>query len=176
MSIDSCIKDIYRVYMTELQELRRKEWCRKYYKKWREKNPEIASEYARRWRLKNKESIRAYQRGYQKALPKNSSERLGRILRCRITSALSGRTRSGNLSDLIGCSLIEFIKHIEAQFVAGMTWDNHGTVWHIDHKKPCALFDLSKPDEQAACFHFTNQQPLPALENLKKSDMGARKP
>lgn len=25
--------------------------------------------------------------------------------------------------------------HIEAQFVEGMTWDNYGKGWHIDHKK-----------------------------------------
>ena len=41
--------------------------------------------------------------------------------------------------------------------------------WHIDHIKPCAKFDLSKIEEQKACFHFTNLQPLWASDNLRKS-------
>jgi len=57
-----------------------------------------------------------------------------------------------------------------------MTWDNHGTghngkgmkEWHIDHIKPCASFDLSKPSQQRKCFHYSNMQPLWAKDNLKK--------
>lgn len=49
-----------------------------------------------------------------------------------------------------------------------MTWKNHGLVWHIDHIKPCAKFDLTDSEQQRACFHYTNLQALPVLENLKK--------
>jgi len=55
------------------------------------------------------------------------------------------------------------------QFKPGMTWDNYGYYgWHIDHKVPCSNFDLSKPEEQYKCFHYTNLQPLWAEENLIK--------
>jgi hypothetical protein len=33
---------------------------------------------------------------------------------------------------------------------------------------PCASFDLTKPEEQFKCFHYTNLQPLWAKENLRK--------
>ncbi len=49
-----------------------------------------------------------------------------------------------------------------------MAWNNHGTFWHIDHIKPCCKFDLSKPEEQAKCFHYSNMQPLLISENMAK--------
>ena len=49
----------------------------------------------------------------------------------------------------------------------GMTRENYGK-WHIDHIRPCSSFDLSKPEEQSICFHYSNLMPLWAEENLKK--------
>jgi DNA/RNA endonuclease G (NUC1) len=48
-----------------------------------------------------------------------------------------------------------------------MTWENYGK-WHIDHIKPCANFNLSNDDEQKLCFHYTNMQPLWAIDNQRK--------
>jgi hypothetical protein len=70
--------------------------------------------------------------------------------------------------DLTGCSVHELCIHLESKFKHGMTWENYGE-WHVDHIRPCASFDLLKVDEQRQCFHWTNLQPLWALENLRKS-------
>jgi len=40
--------------------------------------------------------------------------------------------------------------------------------WHLEHKRPCADWDLTKPAEQAGCFHYSNYQPLWAKDNLSK--------
>lgn len=60
--------------------------------------------------------------------------------------------------------------HLESLFKTGMSWENYGPVWHVDHIKPCALFDLTDPEQQRICFHWTNLQPLFALDNMRKSD------
>jgi hypothetical protein len=70
---------------------------------------------------------------------------------------------------LIGCSMDELKIHLSSMFKEGMSWDNYGK-WHIDHIKPCASFNLSDPAQQKECFHYSNLQPLWAIENIKKSD------
>jgi hypothetical protein len=55
---------------------------------------------------------------------------------------------------------------IENQFVDGMSWDNYGKAWHIDHKIPISL--AKTLEEFKILAHYKNLQPLWALENVKK--------
>lgn len=87
--------------------------------------------------------------------------------RNRLRKFLTRQCRNESSLSLIGCDIVTFKTHLEQQFVLGMNWNNYGK-WHIDHKIPCASFDLSKPEEQKKCFHFTNLQPLWARDNLVK--------
>ena len=90
-------------------------------------------------------------------------------IRERIRIALKGNPKSARITELLGCSIAELRSHLETQFQDGMSWNNHEQFgWHIDHIKPCASFDLSDPQQQRQCFHYTNLQPLWWLENLKK--------
>ena len=75
-----------------------------------------------------------------------------------------------SVSGLIGCNSLEFKHHIEKQFRRGMTWDNYGTHWHVDHILPCASFDHTNKKQVAQCWHYTNLRPLRASENMLKSD------
>lgn len=87
-------------------------------------------------------------------------------LRNRLRRAASGNKKY-SVSKLIGCSFSELRKHLESLFKPGMSWENHGE-WHIDHKLPCAFFNLQSKDQQKRCFHYTNLQPLWAKDNIKK--------
>jgi len=49
-----------------------------------------------------------------------------------------------------------------------MTWENQGD-WHIDHIRPCNSFNLELEDEKTKCFHYTNLQPLWAIDNMTKN-------
>jgi hypothetical protein len=58
---------------------------------------------------------------------------------------------------------------MESLFQPGMTWDNRGrNGWHLDHIRPLAAFDLSNPKDIVRACHYTNYQPLWALDNIRK--------
>jgi hypothetical protein len=96
--------------------------------------------------------------------------RLRNHLRSRIRGALMRNKKTGRTLELVGCSIDQLSGWLEIQFRPGMTWENYGPVWHIDHKRPCSSFDLSDPSQQRECFNYKNLQPLFASENLSKSD------
>lgn len=94
--------------------------------------------------------------------------RLTDNLRSRVYVLLFGKWKSASTMALIGCDVAFLISHLENQFDSKMSWDNYGIYWHIDHRIPCASFDLSKKEEQKKCFHYSNLQPLEKIENIKK--------
>ena len=67
---------------------------------------------------------------------------------------------------ILGCTIDEFIDYIKSKLKEDMTIDNHGK-WHIDHIVPLAS---AKTEEDVIRLnHYTNFQPLWAIDNLKKS-------
>lgn len=101
--------------------------------------------------------------------------RLGNCLRDRIRHAVL--LKSDSSFNLIGCPVEFVMGWLESKFQEGMSWENYGrpdgdhfSGWHIDHVKPCSSFDLSDPEEQKKCFHYTNLQPLWAIDNMKKGN------
>jgi hypothetical protein len=92
--------------------------------------------------------------------------KIKQLLRGRYLDALKRHTSGGKVNkshsaiDLIGCTIDEYVEYLENLFYPEMTWENHGTVWEIDHIKPCDAFNLIDPDEQKTCFHYSNTTPL----------------
>lgn len=72
---------------------------------------------------------------------------------------------------LVGYTVAELASHLERQFLPGMTWENMGRRWHIDHIRPRASFVFVGPDcpEFRECYALTNLRPLWAKENISKS-------
>ena len=90
-------------------------------------------------------------------------------MRSRIRSALKsiGQGKTKRTVRYLHCTLQELKEYLEVRFKPGMTWNNHGK-WHIDHRRPCASFDLTKEEDIKMCFHYTNLQPLWGAANLRK--------
>lgn len=143
------------------------------YDKWRRANPEKAKAATKRWIRENAEKNRATARARRNRRRKaEPGFKLKHVLGCRLRKVMkrtSAKKCAGTLR-LLGCSVEQFRSYLESQFKPGMTWENYGSVWHIDHIKPCAKFNLLDPEQQRLCFHWSNMQPLFALENRHKSD------
>ncbi len=135
-------------------------------KKYYIENKTYIDERNKKWSLNNKDKRRKY---FQEKRKNDLHYRILCSLRTRVNIAIRKNYKSLSTILLIGCEIDYLMFHIQNQFTKDMNWDNYGK-WHIDHKKPCASFDLSKPSEQQKCFNYTNLQPLWAIDNRRKSN------
>ncbi len=129
--------------------------------RWRKANPDKMKASVARWRATNPN----YRRDRRRT---NINYRLRLRLQARLREAFKGGTKSATTLKLLGCSVEELRRHLESRFTGGMSWENYGE-WHIDHRRPCAAFDLTDPEQQRQCFNWSNLQPLWAKDNLRKS-------
>jgi len=122
----------------------------------------------REYRDVNREKINEYFRRRKK---EDIEFKLGTILRSRIRNALRGGFKLGSFVRDLGCTIPELKTYLEKQFQPGMTWDNWSLKgWHIDHQKALANFNLADRNQFLQACHYTNLQPMWAIENIRKSN------
>lgn len=127
-------------------------------------------DYRKQYDVDNKEKIMVRARLYRRR--RRSSNPLYRLrtnVGNRISKAINRiKIRKTYCTmELVGCSLDKLKKHLEIQFIKGMTWDNYGK-WHVDH-----IIPLSFAGDKESLFklmRYTNLQPLWARDNIRKSD------
>jgi hypothetical protein len=136
-------------------------------KKYRQENAEKLSKEKSEYTKNNRPKINARQSKYDKKRRANDPlYRLIRNTRNMVLRYILG-SKDKKTQEIVGCTFEELKLHIEKQFTEGMTWDNYGiNGWHIDHIKPLAM--ASTQEEIMASNHYTNLQPMWALDNLKK--------
>ena len=135
--------------------------------------------------IKENEERKAKRRGYKKSphIREYNNEYLkNRIanepkirVRHNFSSLLRGRLKSKNgkaTFKSVGYTIKELMEHLEKKFVEGMTWDNYGKVWHIDHIKPDSMFNYESVEDEEfkECWSLDNLQPLFAEDNLRKGN------
>jgi hypothetical protein len=170
-----CTKEYDKEYKTKNQKKIRKQQIlyrqknrdalNLYRKEWGLANPDKVSKNAKIHRIKYKDKINKKRRQKRKH---NINFKLRTIISNRIRMAMVRGSKNSSAYELTGCSWGDLKLYLESQFMTGMSWDNFGE-WHIDHIRPCCSFDLTDIEQQKICFHYTNLQPLWAIDNLKKS-------
>lgn len=129
------------------------------------------SEQNRAWRATNGDGVNAKRREkWRQATP---TQKLRSYFGAAIAHALSGSGKGGrSWQQLVGYSTEDLRRHLERQFVPGMSWNNYGRGWHVDHVVPSSSFTYTSPDEPAfnACWCLSNLRPLWAIDNIRKRD------
>jgi hypothetical protein len=145
-------------------------------------NPEIRSKIAEKYRKTHSEQVRDLQRNwvkqnpeYHKTYKKNKYQndiqfKIADNISSNIYEALKSKKTGRHWEDLVGYTIYDLIKHLEYQFKLGMTWDNHGSYWEIDHIRPKSWFDQNDPEQFKACWGLNNLQPLKKSLNRSKGN------
>ena len=124
-------------------------------------------EYQREYKKKNRKVLSAK---YLHKLKTDPKTKLRHTLRGRFRKLIKGFHKKNSVLSYIGCDVESLKDYLSSKFKEGMTWENHGKVWHIDHIIPCVSFDFDSEEDLKKCWHYTNLQPLYALDNLRKGD------
>jgi len=159
--------------------------------RYRSANKEKIAEREAQYRSANKEKIAEQKAQYRSANKEKIAERNAQYVNKRlktdprfkldnnfsrsirdtlknINSSKNGRS----WESLVGYSVQQLKEHLEKQFKPEMNWENHGTYWHIDHKRPKSWFnyDSAEHPDFKQCWALENLQPLEATENMKKGN------
>lgn len=159
-----------------------KEQTRKSYKIFYEKHGHTEEYKERRRMNRSKQGIKpeTKKRRNEKQSKRRKEDPLvalrDNLSRC-INKALHslGSRKSDKTIDYLGCSISEFVEHMESQFQEGMTWTNYGrrntdeNLWEIDHIVPI-YYGSPDLEQVKKRLHYTNCQPMWATENRAKSN------
>jgi hypothetical protein len=130
---------------------------------WSSKNPNKCYEAKKKWRNANREVYRAMLRDVQKRKRLDPMFRLNQSTSKAISLGL--RKEGRHWETLVSFTLDELKVHLERRFRDGMTWDNYGPHWELDHIKP-----RSKCESFHETWELNNLQPLLRFENRSKGN------
>lgn len=162
-----------------------KEYHKKYYKEnsqlykdrkkeWRINNPEREKEARIKYIEENKEKVNEYHRKWKEEKRKidinyKLQSNLSRRIRYELNTLLKGKKTKRTLH-YIGCTIEELKEYLQKGFTQEMSWENYGTLWHIDHIIPCAAWNFTSDFESNCCWNYRNLRPMLASENQSKHD------
>jgi hypothetical protein len=169
---------IYR-YCKECKNLEGRLYAQKY--------PERVKEKAKRDWQKNKEKYKLYVNNNREKFRTKSRNYMREALKCpkfrlifnniqrivkfhKIRKKYDINFKTSWDEKIFGCDKDTFIKHVESKFQPGMTWENYGPKgWHTDHIYPLSIAYKESLERFIQVCHYTNIQPLWAVDNLKKA-------
>jgi len=158
-------------YVSKITE-KRQEYHKKHYqnnKDWYKERNSRLKEHYRKWKRDNYNPEKEKERHKKRML--NPAYKVSKYMSNRINQLIRDKNFISVL-DIVNYSIQDLMNHLEKQFRDGMTWDNYGNYWHVDHIKPVSHFNFqSKNDPQfKECWALSNLQPLLKIENLSKGN------
>ena len=178
-------QSLYYLKNKEYIDIRNKEYYKNhiserkaYAKDWGIKNRIFRNKRNQEYYLKNKDKIKEYASKNRDRinmrrrlrLQSDIPYKLSCYLRIRMWQAIRGKTKVGSAAKDLGCSLKYFKHYISGKFITGMTWENYGNAWHLDHIIPLSSFDLTNREEFLKAVHYTNIQPLWATTAIAREN------
>ena len=119
-----------------------------------------------------REEVKAHRREKQNSRRNNDPLfRLKNNLRANLSKAIQNNAQSGKAIDMIGCSILDFKRHLESNFEPGMSWDNYGNKpgsWHLCHIVTLDNFNLFDESELFVAYNYSNIRPKWAQPSHKE--------
>jgi len=139
--------------------------CKAYLREYHEKNKTLLLSKQKIRYVKNKKELNKKQHMSRKLNPDYK-------IKCRIRARIYLALRRGLTESIVekdlGCSLSFYRKYIEARWKEGMSWNNYGSAWVVDHIIPLGKYDLRDKGMYNTLVHYINTQPLFTKDNLEK--------
>lgn len=158
-----------KAYMDRNREKQRERVTKRHH----ERKADVAYVKSRRatsaaWKKNNKNRVNeAWRIRDQDRRNSDLNYRLRRNMRSRLKRYFSNK--AGSVITDLGCSVPHLITYLEDQWESGMSWQNYGTEWEIDHIEPLAIFDLADRKQFLKACHYSNLQPLWCKEHRRKT-------
>ena len=86
--------------------------------------------------------------------------------------ALKAKKAGHKWEELAGYTGEELVKHLQNQFTEGISWENYGSVWHVDHIIPKSWFKYTSVTDPKfiECWALKNLQPKLKVDNIRKGN------
>ena len=134
------------------------------------KHKDIINKRAMDWKKNNIERAREVGRINKRKSLLNPKNKICNSIRAEMYACLHGNKGGRKWESLVGYSAYELMEYLELLFARGMSWDNYGSGWHIDHIIPISAFNFEKHTDIdfARCWSLENLRPLWKTDNLRK--------
>jgi hypothetical protein len=98
--------------------------------------------------------------------------RLKRRMKNYLGKCLRDEKDGRHWETLVGFTLEQLRAHLASLFLPGMTWENYGRVWHVDHIIPLSRLNIRTPEDPdfRRGWALSNLQPMFSGENIAKGN------
>lgn len=139
----------------------------------REQNPTENRDRMRKWRKNNPEKAREANVKSARKMRSTPAGRINSNMSSGIRQSILRGAKAGRKWEmLVGYTVNDLMRHLEKQFLPGMTWENYGRGgWEIDHKIPLTAHHFSSPEDIdfKRAWALENLQPLWMADNRSKN-------